>query len=151
MSMLMSNSLGMPVSLCGGSSFFGIFSKMFSADLLSLSMFSSSTSAWVLKGRRKRRALFVKRFDLWGKGRRFDFPFRWWFWWEETAQDAHVFSIIVAFVVLLSLSLLHSVRVFCALRVICRVILLLVSPFLQQGGGLSLFFLGVWYSTDARS
>ena len=147
MSMLMSNSLGMPVSLCGGSSFFGIFSKMFSADLLSLSLFSSSTSAWVLKGRRKRRALFVKRFDLWGeKGRRFDFPFCW-----ETTQDAHVFSIIVAFVVLLSLSLLHSVRVFCALRVICRVILLLVSPFLQQGGGLSLFFLGVWYSTDARS
>lgn len=45
MSMLMSNSLGMPVSLCGGSSFFGIFSKMFSADLLSLSLFSSSTSA----------------------------------------------------------------------------------------------------------
>ena len=47
MSMLMSNSLGMPVSLCGGSSFFGIFSKMFSeADLLSLlSLFSSSSTS----------------------------------------------------------------------------------------------------------
>jgi hypothetical protein len=86
MSMLMSNSLGMPVSLCGGSSFFGIFSKMLSeADLLSLSLFSSSSTSALcvlLKGllRRKRRALFVfvvvERFDLWGgKGRRFEFPF----------------------------------------------------------------------------
>jgi hypothetical protein len=72
----------MPVSLCGGSSFFGIFSKMFSADLSLFSSSSASALCVLLKGllRRKRRALFVfvvvERFDLWGgKGRRFDFPF----------------------------------------------------------------------------
>ena len=139
MSMLMSNSLGMPVSLCGGSSFFGIFSKMFSeADLLSLlSLFSSSSTSALcvlLKGLRfrKRRAFFkVERFDLWGgKGRRFDFPF--WFWWEETTtHDAHVVSIIVAFVVLQngSLRLCYTLCASeCVWVVICVVILLLVSP-----------------------
>jgi hypothetical protein len=81
MSMLISNSLGMPVSLCGGSSFFGIFSKMFSADLSLFSSSSASALCVLLKGLlRKRRALFlfvvVERFDLrGGKGRRFDFPF----------------------------------------------------------------------------
>ena len=120
MSMLMSNSLGMPVSLCGGSSFFGIFSKMFSADLSLFSSSSASALCVLLKGlRRKRRAFLfvVERFDLWGgKGRRFEFPF--WFWWEATTtHDAHVVSIIVvAFVVPLSLSLLLSV---CFLRVTC--------------------------------
>ena len=126
MSMLMSNSLGMPVSLCGGSSFFGIFSKMFSADLSLFSSSSASALCVLLKGlRRKRRALFlfvvVERFDLrGGKGRRFDFPF--WFRCEETTtHDAHVVGIIVvvAFVVVpLSPSLLFSLCV-CFLRVTC--------------------------------